>query len=712
MIKVSGIKANKKILSSSEIGEEIRVYQSAKTADERDRARAIRNFILYAPTDDWQTWDATSAQTLMAEGRTPSYYNFLQMYVEGNAGNFMLNKVDPEFIDRSDDNRDVSEALYTLKNMYYSDKEHFDYDAPYLSSIVNGCIYRGIEEIKIARTIDEPRGRICFDSIAAPNIIFDQANMTDDIARGSREAFKRFYLFPKDMIAHFPEMTDEIKFAIMSRDQPKEYEERRSEIPETLMWGRQYEVVEHYHVEQEMKEVAYDYANAIRLPDLGCKFGSEEDWFAKSIWAKNQGFELLPENVKTLSVPTQALYLTTFVQGLGLILENRRDERQIVDGRGVAHLPFFSWSYITKNGKSTGLIDLGKDMQNDINKREQQKSKILEQTPIGDKTIIHDLAFDGDDRKYQKILDEFTDSSKPIRMSENAPPNMNLISKLNGSQLNPAIMQDESSKITMMDRILRLPPAMQGLQGKSGTSGVLFGRQVIEGNVMQKVPATTLEQYQNHKFEAWLSLAIPLYGGTTQEEKEYNYDRAFKRTDGSKVIANEFAGIDEDGQDIIINDISKLDRVDVIISKSKDNDYQKQAKRETDVALLQAMPPSNTNEGLRAIIEGELAKNVDGMSPKEKELTDQIVELSTSLAMKNLVFKNKLIDSQIQEIDQPQQPQLPDGAPAPQGGGGGNPEALNALGAANPMAASEAERGQQLPPVTTPRPQPELKNRQ
>jgi len=695
VIIIAGTKENKKALSSSDISEEIRMFNSAKTADARDRARAVKNFTLYAPTDNWDIWDATSANTLRSEGRTPSYYNFLQMYVEGNAGNFILNKVDPDFIDNDVDDVDVSETLYALKKVYFSDKDHFDYDASYTSAVVNGCIYRGVEEIKIARTIDEPRGRIYFESLTPTSVIFEPSNLTDDIARGSRNAFKRFYLFPKDIIRLFPNAEADVKSSILQREQPEQYVETRS-IPQENMWGRQYEVVEHYHIEQEYKEVAYDQVNCVRLPDTEFEFGSQDDFYAKVSWAQGEGFELEAESIKVIKVPTEALYVTTFIQALGVVLENRRDERQIIDSKGNAHLPFFTWSYITKVGKSIGLIDLGKDMQNDINKREAQKSKILEQTPIGDKTIIHDLAFDGDDRKYQTILDEFTDSSKPLRLSENAPLGVPLIEKLRGSQLNPAIMQDESAKISMMDRILRLPPAMQGLQGKSGTSGILFGRQVIEGNVMQKVPSTTLEQYQNYKFEAWLSLAIKLYGGESQIEREANYDRSFRRVDGSEITLNKFIGIDADGRDIVKNDISKLKTVNVIISKTKDNDYSKQAKRETDVALLQAMVPSATNTGIRAIVEADLAKSIDGMPQDQKELTEKMSNLTVELAMKTLVLQNAQLDAQIAQAQQSQEaPQAP---PITGGRGGkGDMSGIESLGAANNMESLEQKKADSYP---------------
>ncbi len=688
-------------IKDTEISHEYHIFQTAKQADLFDKKRGQENFILYAPTDNWQTWSATNIATLKAEGRTPNYYNFLQLYVEGNAGNFFLNKVDPHFVDRAGDGIKTKQALEALSHAWYSDKEHFDFNASYLSAIVNGCIYRGVEEIKIARTEDEPRGRIYFESLSPMSIIFDPTNLTDDIARGSKEAWKTFYLYPRDMASFFEWTIPNVRSRLIElskyAQEARQFPQRFAEFPIEETWGTMYQVVEHYHIKKEYKYTAYDSANNVQLPETGHKFGSMEDFVGKVQWSRSQGYDLQPEDIKEIKIPVEVLYVTTFCPQLGIVFDNRRDERQITDAKGNVKLPFFTWSYITKNGKSVGLIDLGKDMQNDINNREQAKTKILTQTPVNGKMVAHPDAFGGNAQKEQEFKENYTDASKPFILDKSAPQNIDMLMKnVNGATLNPAIMQDENSKISMMDRILRLPPAMQGLQGKSGTSGILFGRQVIEGNVLQKVPASSLEQYQNYKFEAWMSLAITLYGGRTKAERMANYDRKFSLADGTTKIANEFVGIDDNGQDIVLNDISKLTRASVIISQSKDNDYMKQAKREVDIAYLTAMPPTDTNQGYRAIAEADLAKNMDGVTTEQEKDIDEMAQSTIRIAKKNLLLQEAGLDQQLEQLQT-----LKEQAPPEMGGsgGGGMPKGDVEV-PANPMQAGQENRVQINPSRT------------
>jgi hypothetical protein len=648
-----GVAKNKKILTGEDIAVSVQQFRYADSANRRDRLRYARNHVLYAPNDDWETCDATMAATLLAEGRPPGYYNMMQMYVEGNAGNFMANKVDPEFADNQSDNADTTGALIALKHAFYADKNHFKYNAEHLSAIVNGCIGIGIEEIRIVRSLDEPRGRIVFKSLPSTSVIFVPNNLTDNISRGSRDAWKRFYLTPKLMCSYFEDMTPEVrsKLLFMKKDDPV-YEGRGTEYPIERFWGGQYEVVEHYHIEIENAYIAFDSTNSLRLPSTPYEFGSEEDWLAKSFWAESQGITLDPSSIKELVIPTETLWITTFCPDLGIVFENRKDERQIYNFEGKIKLPFHTWAYITKNGKCTSLVDLGKNMQNDINLREYHKTKMFTKTPIGGKTYIHPMAYGDDDRKFQDLVRDFTDPSIPVKLDADSPPNTRLIWTESGSQINPAIFADEQSKMSMMDRILRLPLAMQGI-GKSGTSGILFGRQVIEGNMMQKVPATTLENYEHDKYESWVNLAIKLYGGETQQEIEYNYNRTFINNDTKeKIILNEFVGIDETGKDIVINKVSNLKNVQVIISQSKDNDYMKQAHREVDIAYLTAMPPSPTNMGYRAIAEADLAKNLDGITPQQKDDIDEMATLAINLSKKQLVFQTAQIEAQMMQLEQ------------------------------------------------------------
>jgi len=640
-----------------DIQELIFIYNDIKSKHRSDTERAKENFLLYAPTGSYQAWNSSVLGMFAEEDRDPAHYNFMQMYVDGNAGNLFMNKVDPNFVDAGDDDVDTSDALEALKNAWYSDKALFRYDTQFLISVINGCIYQGVEEIKIVRTPDYPLGRIKFEAISPLMMLFDPDVVSDDIARASKRAWKRFYLTPKDIQAFFPDKAKLVEYVVTQnlmsgdgRDAPT--------VPQSEIWGRKYEVVEYYHIVKEKGYIAYDIGNGVQLPNFDdVEFGSEGDFYKKLDWAVSQGFELHPQNIKEVEHPKEVLYVTTFVPALGIVLQHKKDERQISNHEGGVRLPFFAWSYIRKHGKPIGLIDIGKDMQKDLNKREVTKSKFIEKTPIGGKVFIHPMAVGEDPNRIEEVVENFTDPSKPFILDKDAPPGMRLVETWNGPQLNPVLFQDEGMKINIMDKILRLPPAMQGQPGKSGETGVLFSRKVIEGSIMQTAPNEFLRDYQLQKFDAWVQLAIKIYGGSTEDERIANYNRVFMLDDGKKFIANAFVGVDESGNDIVVNDISKLKRVQVMVVEGKDNAYLKQAKRELDIAFLQAMPPTPTNAGFRAIAEADLVKNMDGITEDQKKQIEEMAELSISLAKMQLLAQVQQLQLQIQQAQSIQQQQ-------------------------------------------------------
>lgn len=635
------------------MAELIQRYNDAKSNDYYDRKRGLENLSLYAPTSDWEVWSTHQAENLKNLDLPPNHYNFMQLYVEGSAGNFLINKIDPKFIDRSDDSIDNTETLDYLKRIYYSDKNFMKYNKSHREAIINGGIYRGIEEIKIVRTVDEPMGRISFESLAPTQVLFDPYNTTDNIARGSSECWKRFYLSPKQMAWLFPQMEPDIRRALLVLQQPNEsygLNNMSNNYPEADVWGTRYEVIEYYYKKQTNKKIAIDKSTGTILPETDYEFGTENDFFAKLSWANEQGIDLQPENIATITTPTEELNVSIFCPSLALQIDDRPDERQLFDSNGEIMLPFFTWSFITKGGKSFGIVDLGKTMQTDLNKREAAKTKIITKTPINGKPWVHPLAYGEDENNKQKFINEYNDPTKPFVFDADAPPGLNLFGISQPSQLNPVIMQDETFKMVMMDKTLRLPPAMQGQMGKSAESGILHTRKVIEGNIMQKVPSETLEDYQNEKFRAWLQLAIKIYGGRNKEERMANLNRVFHTKDNEKFTVNKLVGFDQLNEPIVENDLSKLRNIDVIISANKDNDYMKQQRREVDIAFLQAMQPSPTNMGYRAIVEADLARNIDGIDEETLNQIEEMSKLSAELAKKQMMAKSIELDVQINQL--------------------------------------------------------------
>lgn len=671
MIYFPQIAPNLKKLPPEEVAHRILEYNSANDADLKDRKRGIRNMQLATGLGNDQ-WPKDLAGEMEREGRSPRTYNFIQFYIRGLAGNYITNWFDPKFIDREDDSKNVQDTLNQLHRIYYANKEHFNYKNSVIDCIWNGLTYRGVEEIKIDRR-EDTRGSIVFEPLRPDDVLFDPSYRGSNISRESRRAWKKFYLTPKEMVNYYPHMEKEVrdKLALIyggKNEDAERYDRQYLEYfqKDLEYFGNKFLTIEDYYFEDKKQKVVIDRNTGTMLPDFGFDLGSQEDYLAKVLWGQENGLTLTPESFLVIDKKIPTLMVCTFVKSLGLILENREDERQL-----NGHLPFYAWSFIQKYGKSIGVVDLLADAQEDINKREAAKTKIITQSPIAGKTWMHPMLYGNNDQKRRDFIDNFNDISKVVELDEDAPIGAELFGVMPGTNIPAGYLNDETTKIDYMNRMSSLPLALQGITERSGESGIHLGRRVIEANVMQKLPMESLIQHENNKAEDWLRLAIKIYGG-----KE-NYNRIFTgATDKNKVVANEVIDIDENGVEQIKYDISKLKRVDVIITQTKENDYVKQAKREIDAAILSSIPPTDSNGGTIAAFVSDLINSSDFADEDQKNKAIEAASLYYNLELERgytLLAQAKLSRLQSEtQISQAmaalQQGQMPGAAPEVQQG--------------------------------------------
>jgi hypothetical protein len=185
-----------------------------------------------------------------------------------------------------------------------------------------------------------------------------------------------------------------------------------------------------------------------------------------------------------------------------------------------------------------------------------------------------------------------------------------------------AIMQEESFKMNMMDSISGLTPAMQGYTERSGESSSHYTRKVIESSIQQKIPQEALIEHEKAKAEDWLRLVPKVYGGLA------NVGRKFRKsgTNDEFITVNNLEGVDEGGNILMSNDLSIIDRADIVIGKAPESDFIKQSRRETDIQYLQTLPPSQFNAELRAFVEVDLALSMDFSSETQKKKVEEIGE--------------------------------------------------------------------------------------
>lgn len=686
-----------KSLAPEEITYYLTTYQNAKDADLPHRIRGIQNMKMTLGLF-YDAWPEDLASALLKDGRDPKTYNFAQKFVAAIVGNYIANSFDPKLIDREDDNKDTTSTLDKLNRIYYSDKDLMKYKQSEHQCIWNGVVYRGVEEIQIVRWPDEPRGRIGFASLRPDQVIFDLTNYTDNISRNSKRAWKEFYLTADEMMLYYPWAESRIinakaaKAQLQSEsDMVKRSGQSFDTINQDMNIGgpenrraHQLLVVECYHIEYEKTSVVIDGNTGYVFSPTGKQVGSEEDFLMLSIEAATKGLTLNPENLHIRENKLPVLYLTTICPELGIVLDNRKDERQL-----KGHLPFYVWSYVQKSGVTCGVVDFIYPAVQDFNNREAAKSKIITQTQIADKVIIHPLATGDSIDRQRDVVANFNDPRSPIILDRDAPPGMQLISKIPGSNISNAILQDESFKIQLLNDLANVPPAFFGQTGNSAESGVAFGRKVIEGNITHRPQVEALVCHNHDKAEDWTTLAIQLYGGRNEAEKIANYNRSFTTSDTGKISVNNLTGYDNNGEPIVIDDISNLKRVDVIITQSKENDFQRQAKMEMDSNVLRSVQPTATNGIIFAAFLSDFIKSQQFEDDASRSRATEAAELYYNIEKANA-------EKMLASLQAPPQPQMmgapgqPEGAPVMAG-----PEGPGAAPEQPPIAAPEPVPGRE-----------------
>lgn len=658
-------------------------FNQAKDADWDNRRRGLRNMASYC--NDIVPNHLKNA--LNRENRKEQNFNILTYLIRAHVGNVLMNWFDPKFNGRNEEPQDAVEAL---SKIYLANKEYYNYKASARSCFENGYIYRGIEYLTIDRPTSNPRTwGLKFVSLRPDLVILDPNVYTDNISRDSKEAWLIHYLNPTKIINIFGQPKRPIERDILLRLQKDSIEGPMFQAPtrdlfdnvDRHKFGSNYRVIEWMHIEYE-KQTKQFLRNGIQLPQTDYEVGTIEDVALKKEWAISNGIELSDDMIITTENNYPCMYTTSFAPDLGILLDHRKDFRQL-DG----HLPIYVWSFLQKNGMSFGLVDYLWDIQQDFNKREMAKTKIITKTLVADKPWIRRDMFDSED-DFNAAVKNYTDPSIPLVIPENAPPVPEGFGSIRASQIPPSILQDETFKMQLAERVGMVPPALQGRSERQADSGVAIGRKVIEANVMMKQESESIIQHENDKHEDWTKLAIRLYG------HPINMNRLFQSGDGKdRTVINELVGFDPVGNPVVRNNIGALKRVNVIISQTKENDYVSQARREMAVGALQSMQPNENNTLTRAAFEYTLATNMDTSTDEERERVKRLADKQLQIVEGNADIMLLGIQNQLNN---------------PQGGGGMPVESQPSNGASpngaspNGGAPALARRQRPTPPPFPP----------
>lgn len=571
MIEVAGKQFSRQ--ADSEVLKELNLYQGAKTARRRERAREFENLKTYAGIDNSQ-WPDDLQSFLMQENRGTNYgdfthlgtYNFVKMKLNGIAGSIVRNPFDATFV--ADEIEDTQKTM-ALQAAYMSDKELMDWIQYYHEAVRLGNIYQSVLRMHVKTDHPaSPMGNIAIECMPPGSCIVDpnwkqlsskELNHIWVLGYYTADQLKAKYEMKRDLI--------ERELWLLSQFGPQYKQDEidwNKDIPD--IHGSQFLVVEHHYLEEEKVEREFD-------PVTGTVFWEWMSDEQKRDIAMEKNID--PTNITTIKVRDNVAYTKVTVPGLtqAFFAVNQKDEFQ------VGRLLFFPWATEYVNGKPSPMMDQLRDAQLEFNKRQSQITNAAE-AAINSPMRVDEAILNGADAKEE--LKQNIGNPRYVlfqkRGTSRAFPDA--VSRLHdGNNIPGDLFGIANQMVDLMDRLVPQPAASEGRTERSGESGILYAQKVEVAKTMQTTMLAGIKQLWNDLAESYFFLAKQLYSQGRRE---------FTDAKGSfKVVVNDPQINILTGEERIANDFSTLSRHRVTISEAPSGVNNRLLQQELNSNLVQ-----------------------------------------------------------------------------------------------------------------------------
>lgn len=629
---------------------------NAIKAHQTDLTRAFEIWDAYYAVNGRQ-WDSKKREDLRQEDRHAWQFDVLGPKLETLAGSLAAEIPDLDWIPVEGERTESTEAV---REQYYADKEHFNYNTSLLYTIRDGCVHSGWCQMLESNKYS-PTGGIKLERCRPGYIIPDPYWVTDD-DRDLECLYKIGYFWPEQLKKIYKKKAKELDSIIEDRkrfgqryisdlstdkrdDRQREY---KSEV------GDQIRVIEKYYLEEIIGErligLKKDTEQYISFP-----FSQDRNFLAS--FGEANGVDWTNVNPVEYREKKQRICTVTDLEP-DLILEEG-ETREQVNG-----LSFFHFTCMRYNGHDKGIGEAILDAQRVINEKESYLLEYMAKAG-GGAELWNEEMFKNEEQKkrFRKNKNKFghvefvdLDAVRTARVD------------VNPAQVPSAVFAEIQRMYQQtLPMVSRVSDAMSAVSS-SEDSGVLFERKYQINRIANVLLDKYVMQLVNNIGEAYYYQFQITHGDLQKDIK--------KRT-GGVITINKKEVIA--GQEMIVNSVSELPRSKVVVTESKNNPvYQLRKKAEIE-AILRSIPPTDT---LR--LQGALSMYFDNMSMSddaramqetinELEMKKAMLQYATEIStMETQLKQNKVVGQQLTMSMAQMMPQ-PDIQPAVQQPGGANP---------------------------------------
>lgn len=525
--------------SSRKVTYYLNSFRKNKERNKSDEGREETSWKFFSGVEKGQ-WNQSALQLLAQEGRPSAQFNLIQGKVLSVLGHFLQNPLDAKY------EAEVGAPEWGPQVMNFllmADKDRGSWDDQEKQFILSMLIHRGVIEIYKDFTVN-PLGNINIRFVNPDAISFDfrwRTSNIDDCPRiwvykwmDARQIKSTYKKKSRDI----EEAANRLKQLIEDpADQTEQIDKLCDRSPDVYdAVGSQYLVVQCLELTEEPVVKLFNIETAEFLPYM-----SEQ--VARAIYSipANKGkYELIPDTNKVLKV-------TTICPGLSneLLLEDGPHPLQI------GGYPYIVASALNLNGEHQGIVEVMKDPQEVINKREATLTHHQMTRANGVEFIEADAFEDDSERnKYVKngarpggkfIVAPGSNKEDKIKVKDQSNAPTDLVDSINRAKEH-------------MDRMWA-PPSLQANQARSGESGKLFQEKREQALVALEYINRTIWNYKRQLLEKYFCAAKILYS---------KIPRKFNVSGTGELLIN---WPQPDGT--IANDISQIPRLSTKIVQSQ-----------------------------------------------------------------------------------------------------------------------------------------------
>lgn len=626
--------------------------------------RLAMNRLMYAGINHGQ-WKPEAVDKMTEAGYPVHTINFVQGIIDTTQGHVSQSPIDTVIRNVRPDDRSNTN---TMQSLYDIDQSNGEWDKKFNQFILDGLIHSGWMQM-LPSTDSDVRGNVGMDVVDPAHIFPDPYWITEDI-KDCRRLFKAGWMTPKQIKVHYNTKNEAVDNAIQS------YKHYSQENPTAISQlfdrsieyydqeGDRYKVIEYHYLEDEHEAVIIDTytgeeVSRSTLPEEVQEMKPQP----LKAWMKINGGDRFSIYDKKVQVSK----FITFCPALGLdfTLEHGDYPYQ------VGHLPFFRWSYHNMYGEPLGLMDLLVDVQQILNKRESQITKILNMKTAANWAVESD-AFGGDTERIKDFNARVNRTGQSFTVEPGTNANGKIKPLFDNSPIND-LRQQTQSLMDYFGRVSNVTAASQGSAQPKQDGNLAFDQAQAQSLTVMEMLVTSVKDMKRAFAKAYVKCAVEQYGN----DPRVLYDAYSEKMVALNVI--EF--------DALNNEITTSNTLQdakwyqtSIEMKRMGEGLKKQRLNQYGLMLNSVSSPA-----VRTVIEFESAKLMN-FSDEANTMLDAAFKSQFESSMLQTVSAGKQAEASAVQSDMMiEQAQNPQPQP-PQGGG---QEGMNGQGGLNPASLQQ-----------------------